>query len=247
MNAPIPNDLIPISEAAELMDVSVDTLRRWDESGKLVAFKSQGGHRLYSRRQAMFFANDLYKMAFEWAASVPVPLALNPTLYCEDQPMFQARLTKMQNILLQSESPDIEAIFSLVVAVAGEIGNNSFDHNSGYWPDVRGIFFGYNLPKRQVVLADRGQGILRTLSRVRPNLKNDREALWVAFTEVVSGREPEKRGNGLKFVKSVVTGNEMTLSFQTGNAKTELKHLDTELNIAEVPEIIRGCIALITY
>lgn len=231
------------------MDVSVDTLRRWDDSGKFApAKKTEGGHRLYSRKQALLYSNDLFKMAFDWAASAAVPVPLNPTLYCEDQPIFQARLTKMQNILLKSNNTYIEAIFSLVVAVAGEIGNNSFDHNSGFWPDVRGIFFGYNLPKRQIVLADRGQGILQTLSRVRPNLVNSKEALRVAFTEVVSGREPDKRGNGLKFVKSVVTASDhMILSFQTGNAKTELKSMDEDLKITEVPDSIRGCIALISY
>jgi len=52
---------------------------------------------------------------------------------------------------------------------------------------------------RKVVLADRGQGVLTTLKRVRRELTNSSEAIRVAFTETISGRYPETRGNGLKF------------------------------------------------
>ncbi len=85
-------------------------------------------------------------------------------------------------------------LFSLLVSVAGEIGNNSFDHNLGLWPDTPGVFFGYDLNKKQIVLADRGVGVLKTLKRVRPGLARDADALEVAFTEVISGRAPERQG-----------------------------------------------------
>ena len=39
--------LLKISEAAELLGVSIDTLRRWDKSGKLVAIKKEGGTHRY--------------------------------------------------------------------------------------------------------------------------------------------------------------------------------------------------------
>ncbi|PIQ74425.1 MAG: hypothetical protein COV85_02210, partial [Candidatus Portnoybacteria bacterium CG11_big_fil_rev_8_21_14_0_20_44_10] len=40
--------LLTITEAAEILGVSVDTLRRWDKSGKLVAIRKEGGtHRYY--------------------------------------------------------------------------------------------------------------------------------------------------------------------------------------------------------
>ncbi|MEK7113477.1 MAG: hypothetical protein AAB873_01480 [Patescibacteria group bacterium] len=134
-----------------------------------------------------------------------------------------------------------------MVAVAGEIGNNSFDHNLGQWPDIAGIFFGYDLNKRQIVLADRGQGILQTLKRIRPSLIDDKSALEVAFTEIISGREPEERGNGLKFVRSVVTKNLIGLSFQSGNGELELKRDSSNLNLKQAPNYYRGCIALISY
>ena len=101
--------------------------------------------------------------------------------------------------------PKLKDYFSLIVSVAGEIGNNSYDHNIAHWPDIPGIFFGYELKKNQIALADRGLGILETLKRVKPELKDFKEALQVAFTEIISGRTPEARGNGLKYVRRVIS------------------------------------------
>lgn len=80
-------------------------------------------------------------------------------------------------------------------------------------------------------MADRGQGVLQTLKRIRPNLIDDKKALEVAFTEIISGREPEERGNGLKFVRNVVTKNLIRLYFQSGNAQLELKRDSSDLHL----------------
>jgi len=56
------------------------------------------------------------------------------------------------------------------------------------------------------VIADRGQGVLASLRRVLPGLQRDQYALDTAFSKIISGRSPEKRGNGLKFVREVVNG-----------------------------------------
>jgi excisionase family DNA binding protein len=39
--------LVSISKAAKILGVSEITLRRWDEAGRLVAVKTEGGHRRY--------------------------------------------------------------------------------------------------------------------------------------------------------------------------------------------------------
>ncbi|MBU2523597.1 hypothetical protein KKG71_00165, partial [Patescibacteria group bacterium] len=49
----------------------------------------------------------------------------------------------------------------------------------------------YNLDKKEIVLADRGLGILETLRQVLPELASHTEAVEVAFTQFVSGRAPE--------------------------------------------------------
>jgi len=140
-----------------------------------------------------------------------------------------------------------------MILVVGEIGNNSFDHNIGNWPDVAGVFFGYNLKERKIILADRGQGILTTLKRVKKQMLTHKGALEVAFTEYVSGRAPESRGNGLKTVRKVIEGKtdkiikNLSLSFQSGDAELFLKNDGGALDVKNVENFNKGCFALISY
>ncbi|OGD05726.1 hypothetical protein A2379_00635 [Candidatus Amesbacteria bacterium RIFOXYB1_FULL_47_13] len=179
----------------------------------------------------------------QWA-SAETGITPEQDVYCQTRDIFQARLEKLQSSL-QRAVPS--SATSLLSAIAGEIGNNSFDHNLGNWPDITGIYFSYDLGNRVIVLADRGQGILATLKRVRPALTNDGDALKVAFTETISGRFPEARGNGLKFVRDVIVGNPFTLDFETGNAHLFLKENDKEIIIASAEKHIRGCLAIIRF
>lgn len=234
--------LISIGEASSIVGVSIDTLRRWDKSGKLRSVKTEGGHRKYYRSQVELFLNDLFKLAKDWVLKGN---ELTSEFYCSNSAVFQTRLVRMQDLLGQIE--ELASMFPLIGAVAGEIGNNSFDHNLGNWPDISGIFFGYDVNKKIVVSADRGLGILTTLKRVRPELNTDTEALRMAFTEVVSGRAPESRGNGLKFVRKVVSENPIGLLFQTGNAELILEKDSDILDIREAADPFRGCLTLITF
>lgn len=235
-------DLISIGEAAELLGISIDTLRRWDKSGHLKATKSVGGHRLYSRFQIELYLSDMQLLAKNWvesAAEIP------SKLYCPNSAVFQARLHKMEGLL--SQIKELKNIFPLIVAVAGEIGNNSFDHNLGNWRDIPGIFFGYDIRKKMIILADRGQGVLATLLRVRPSLKTHAEAVKVAFVEVISGRAPESRGNGLKFVRQVIADNPVGLVFRTGDTELILEKDKAELDIHEAVSELHGCLVFITF
>ncbi len=238
-------DLISIGEAAKKLGVSIDTLRRWDKKGLLRSFRiSEKGHRYYQKDVLSFFLKDLFTLAKNWAES-EIGVEPEKDFYCQTVDVFQNRLVRMQNELMKKN--DLKTPFSLLVAAAGEIGNNSFDHNLGNWSDIPGIFFGYNLNKGQIVLADRGQGILKTLSRVKPELKTDEQALRVAFTEIISGRAPEARGNGLKYVRKIVTTHPLRLLFYTGHAKLCLQQGDIDLNIIKRETHINGCMAIIYF
>lgn len=236
-------NLISIGAAAKLIGVSIMTLRRWDESGRLAPIrKNSKGHRYYRWEDIEILNSELFQMARDWTVSKK---DFPEDYYCQFTDIFQARLIQMENSLVKDAST--KKNFSLIVSIAGEIGNNSFDHNLGQWPDTPGTFFGYDLSKKQIVLADRGLGILATLKRVKPNLKHPKDALKVAFTEIVSGRAPESRGNGLKYVRKVVAQNSINLFFQSGNAKIQLRGQSGELEIKESKDYLRGCLAFITY
>jgi hypothetical protein len=241
--------LIKINEASKILNVSIQTLRRWDDSGRLKAIRvSPRGYRYYKFSDIQLITSDIFSLAGEWILK---QTAIEPDgqFFCLDSPTFQARLSRLE--MAMQKIPELEKDFSFISSVVGEIGNNSFDHNLGSWPDIRGIFFAYDLNKKQIVLADRGQGILTTLKRVRPDLTNDSEALLMAFTEKISGRAPENRGNGLKYVKKVLIDIKKDISlklyFQSGNAFTILDDKTTNLKIEQTDISLRGCLALINF
>jgi len=237
-------NLLTISKAAKYLGVSIDTLRRWDSKGKLKAIRSSGGHRYYSKEQLESFALNLKAIARVWAGSQTAP-ELPSDHYCYTQDIFAARLNR--TALELDRDSDTRILTPLIIAVTGEIGNNSFDHNFGNWPDVPGIFFAYDINKRIIVLADRGVGIRATLLRVQPNLKNDIAALSVAFTERLSGRFPEQRGNGLKFVNNIATKNPIGVSLQSGTAIAEIAKQNGSLKVDLADRYIRGTLSVITY
>lgn len=236
--------LLSIGQAAKLLGVSIDTLRRWDASGRLRSIRSgPRGHRFFKSADIEYYLQEVDIIARNWAEST-IAFEPNPEVYCQTRDIFQARLEKFQSVLIKIAA--IETV-SLITAIAGEIGNNSFDHNLGNWPDITGIFFSFDINKRQIALADRGQGVLRTLKRVRPDIKNDEEALLIAFTEVVSGRNPEARGNGLKFVLEVVLNNPIELEFYSGGAKAFLDNKHKDIKVSKTEVYYSGCLALIKF
>ncbi len=237
-------NLLSISKAAKFLGVSIDTLRRWDLKGKFKALKSSGGHRYYSKDQLESFVSDLRAIARVWAGSQTASELISDH-YCYTQDIFKIRLDKMAFNLERDSAT--KTLTPLIVAITGEIGNNSFDHNFGNWPDIPGIFFACDINKRIIVLADRGVGIRATLLRVRPELKNDIMALSMAFTERVSGRFPEQRGNGLKFVNNIATKNPIGVSLQSGDAVAEITKQNGVLKVGLADRHIRGTLTVITY
>ena len=237
---------ITIGQASKIIGISIQTLRRWDDTGKLSSVRrTKTGHRYYKREDIENYnIKDLFKLAKIW---IKDDLGFQPRqdFYCSDSSVFQARLSRMENEL--GKIKELSTIFPLIVAVAGEIGNNSFDHNLGNWPDIAGIFFAYDLNKKIIVLADRGRGILATLKKIEPKLTNHRDALYVAFTKIISGRAPESRGNGLKFVKEVVMNNKINLFFQTGDAYLEIKNRNSSLEIKKSNIDLHGCLVSIKF
>lgn len=243
------NKLIKINEAAKMLNVSIQTLRRWDRSGRLKSTRvNPTGYRFYKLADIQLITKNIFSLAEEWVLK-PNTIEPDSQFFCLDGSTFQTKLNHLE-IDLQ-KIPELKNDFSFISSMVGEIGNNSFDHNLGSWPDIRGIFFAYDLNKRQIALADRGQGVLTTLKRARPTLMNDSEALLTAFTEKISGRAPENRGNGLKYVKKVIVDIKkdiiLKLYFQSGNAFIILDNKTTNLTVKQADSSFRGCLALINF
>ena len=143
-----------------------------------------------------------FQSAFDWFRSNKAKVTDH---ICETRDRFASRL----NHFISIGAP--EKMLPLIISASGEVGNNSFDHNMGQWKDIPGCWFEIQKTsgKLWVLIADRGQGIYRSLSQVVTNL-DEKSAVQKAFEERLSGRAPEKRGNGLKFVRKLITENSVS-------------------------------------
>ena len=188
-----------------------------------------------------YLSNELFQKVQKWAVSEE-PISVPDPWYCPTRDIFIARLDSFLNQLKKEIGEDAY----LLSAIVGEIGNNSFDHNLGSWKDAPGIFFAFEDKKKIVVLADRGQGILSTISHVKPDVTTHQKALEVAFTQIISGRSPEKRGNGLNFVLTVVREKKWTLTMYSGNALAEIIS-SADLTVGHSQVVVSGCLTVIEY
>jgi hypothetical protein len=134
----------------------------------------------------------------------------------------------------------------LEAAIIGEIGNNTFDHNFMFRNIYqKGVYCNYKFQEKYIVVADYGRGIRASLKQVIPNIQDDLEALKTAFTEKISGRSPEQRGNGLKFVSETIQNSNWDLYFQSGNGccfinKDGIKYSKSDTSLL-------GCLAIINF
>lgn len=236
---------LSIREAANYLGVTETTLRRWHNNGSFQAsFLTPGGHRHYALSDLEKKTKGISRLAQEWA-SAELPFLPESDFYCSSSDRFKARHERMAHEIDTHVS--WQTFGSLISSAAGEIGNNSFDHNLGNWPDIPGIFFSYDLGKRIVVFADRGVGVLTTLRLVRPKLQTAKEALHVAFTEVLTSRASEHRGNGLKYVKEALYTASADLLFQSGDAELLIHKGTTRLILKKSDMNIRGSFACIKF
>jgi hypothetical protein len=116
--------------------------------------------------------------------------------FCKTRADFNGRLASYEANLKDVFSEDC---LYLVTSSLGEIGNNCFDHNLGFWQSEAGCLF--IREKTFCIICDRGRGIKQSLSSVYTLTEEDTNYVNIAFSKVITGRAPEKRGNGLKFAK----------------------------------------------
>lgn len=185
-----------------------------------------------------------FEKAKEWLRLPNGDGFLSEQEHCPTRDVFQARLDKVRLTFESNPNDNLDIIYPLI-AIIGEIGNNAYDHNLGNWRDVMGIYFDVDFDSKTIVIADRGQGILSSIQKVKSETKTDIDALKIAFTETISGRFPEKRGNGLKFVTKVAKGLGFEIELFSGDAIAKIEN--NELNFIHSDDIINGVLAIIKY
>ena len=134
----------------------------------------------------------------------------------------------------------------LEAAVIGEIGNNTFDHNFIFANNFPwGVYCNLSYKKKYAVLADYGMGVRQSLLSVLPSIGTDLEAVETAFTRRISGRSPEQRGNGLKFISETIQQNNWYFYFQSGSGSCSINNKGIRFHEKAISLI--GCLAIIDF
>ncbi len=151
--------------------------------------------------------------------------------FCEDRGQVKGRLPHWFKLLEAWTRDNNQA--SLISAILGELANNSFDHNLGKWKDTPGCMIGLSIQSKVILLvaADRGQGIISSLGKQLPEKTTPKEVMRVAFEERISGRAPEQRGNGLKFIREEMDGQHHRLFCLSANTIYQKGELSFDLNL----------------
>lgn len=230
----------------ELLSLSKSGLFIKYKKGRLIYYQLNTKSTLYQALKILMvkiniIRSNIVSEGFSWINKT-TPTAIPSDIYCPTRDVLGVRLESFGKHLENKLGMDAY----LITAIAGEIGNNSFDHNLGKWRDDPGIYFAYDEKKQIIVLADRGQGIFNTISHVMPKVKDDKEALLIAFTKHISGRSPEKRGNGLKFVSQILKDKKWTLLFDSGRAELIIDSIG-KINVLDVKRNIKGCFTVLRY
>lgn len=163
----------------------------------------------------------------------------SPDSLCEAREVFNARLSSA-SVIMGKAGLTADQV-GLLTSVAGEIGNNSYDHNLGKWVDAVGACFAWGQFESRfwVCVTDRGQGLFATLKTVCPELENSQQAIDIAFHRRITSRKNELRGNGLKFVRQVINAaSGRGLYFQTNGAFHTFGDLGVEAH-SELPKILK--------
>lgn len=101
------NPRIPIGRAAEMVGVSIDTLRRWDKSGKVMSRRSPGGHRYFLLSDLEEVFGTKYDRGTQIPANEPVEVAVetNGVEVEADRPNYVTEVVEEQIIQTTVSEP----------------------------------------------------------------------------------------------------------------------------------------------
>ena len=82
------DDLLQIGDAARLKGVSINTLRRWEEDGKILPVRTEGGHRRYRVADLLTHGSLIFSEVSKIGCGVEEAVAL-----LEEEKLFANRLS----------------------------------------------------------------------------------------------------------------------------------------------------------
>lgn len=157
--------------------------------------------------------------------------------YSETRDQSNARISKWVRYF-QSQKISLQDSI-LLGAILGELTNNAFDHNLGHWDKTPGCVVGFQIDQAtktlQLAIGDRGQGVISSLQSTVGLKISPQDVLFKAFNERISGRAPEKRGNGLKFVLKHINEKNNYLLCLTQGQQINCGNSKINININELP------------
>jgi hypothetical protein len=154
-------------------------------------------------------SDAINSMIIQYLIKAKVPSG-EEIFYCQSRDESSARLSSWLNYFskIGFSKPNL----FIVGAIIGELTNNAFDHNLAQWRGLPGcvVAFVKQNSSLQIHIADAGQGIVSSLKNSLPDLQ-PQEIINQAFEKRISGRHPERRGNGLKFVSGHIIKSDNSL------------------------------------
>lgn len=146
-----------------------------------------------------------------------------------------------------------KAELSALLDVMARLAGNAFDHNDGHWHEAPGCWLETQLVGKRlwICVADRGQGVLRSLRRAHPDIPDEQAALAAAFERTISGSG--RKGEGLKKVRATVMTGERGIACRSGRGLSEgIVHYgklgsECRAELARLPASPYGTIALVAW
>ena len=116
---------ISIGIVAEMLGVSIQTLRRWDDDGSFKSHRSgELSYRYYTEDQIEDFLSDNYRYLIDvsrkWAFR-DEPIKILSRFHCSDKSIFKARLSKLETLLSRDKYLGVDYKFSLIIWLNGKL------------------------------------------------------------------------------------------------------------------------------
>lgn len=157
--------------------------------------------------------------------------------YCETRDQANARISSWVRYFQAQGIPVYNSI--ILGAILAELTNNSFDHNLGQWDKAPGCIVGFQIDRNKetlrLAIGDCGQGIIASLRNTVGKESSPEEILCKAFNERISGRAPEKRGNGLKFVCKHIVEHKAYIFCRTQGHEIYFGNPRERVSISDLP------------